>query len=440
MTSEAGVIAVTAHGQADDPMVGRREYYILLMLGLAYGFNTLDRVVMSVLIEPLKAEFAISDTQIGLLTGFAFALFNGLAVIPLGILADRVSRKNVLSACFATWSAMTAMGGLAQSFVQLMLLRITVGASEAGCSSPSLSMIADSFPPARRATATSVFYIFAPIGGMVALAVGGWLVGHYGWRITLLAAGLPGMLVAALVFFTVTEPKRGRYDAPRPKMQKRASFRDALRSITQCPALLHLVIGITLIAFFVSAITTWKIPFFLRSYGLSIQQVGPVLAILELAAIIGPLLGGALSDSLALRDKRWWCWFVAISLAVGATANLVLTGTNGLFSAIASLAIYTLALSLWFGPSYSLVQSLAPSHVRTTILATLALLTNVVGFGLGTQVMGILSDLLAPTFGHESLRYALMTLTVVGFWGAFHFILASRTLVADLAHREAAAA
>ena len=165
MTSEAGVIAVTAHGQADDPMVGRREYYILLMLGLAYGFNTLDRVVMSVLIEPLKAEFAISDTQIGLLTGFAFALFNGLAVIPLGILADRVSRKNVLSACFATWSAMTAMGGLAQSFVQLMLLRITVGASEAGCSSPSLSMIADSFPPARRATATSVFYIFAPIGG-----------------------------------------------------------------------------------------------------------------------------------------------------------------------------------------------------------------------------------------------------------------------------------
>lgn len=424
--SDAGGLAREGGALRTPFAAGRaNRYYALGLLALVYSFNTMDRTILSVLIEPIKAEFRVSDSQMGLASGLAFALFNALAALPLGLLADRGNRRNVIAACLSVWSAMTALGGMVANFPQLVATRILVAAGEAGGAPSAMSMISDIFPRSSRATAISILFLAAPVGGMIALAGGGWLAGHYGWRVTLIAAGLPGLAVALLLFLTVAEPPRGRFDGT--PAEDKPPLRTTLGFVFGSPTLRHLMAGMMLITFVLSGVGAWGPSFFVRSHGMSLQAIGPALALAHGAAFASIFLGGWVSDRLSRRDQRWWPWTVAVGLMLAAPCLLVMLLAPDPMTALIANGFYTLFLSIWYGPAFGMVQGIVPPRMRGAATALVYLLNNIVGFGLGIQLTGLLSDTLAR-LGPDSLRYALTIMVGALLWAALHFILAARTL------------
>ena len=437
MQAAANLKSNAAHGPtgSSGQGVARRiplsAWYMLFVLSLVNMFNALDKVILSMLVEPIKHEFHLSDTQMGLIAGLALAIFNAGAMVPVGMLADRVNRRNLISVCLCIWSAATALGGLATHWVQLLLSRIVVGAGEAGGGPPSLSMIADRFPPEKRTTAASLFYVTASIGGTLAVGVGGWIATHYGWRTTLIAAGVPGLALAALLFLTVREPQRGQFDQQRT--ETRASFGEVLRYMLARRSLFHLGVAICLVSFVISAIGTWAPAFFVRTHGLKLDQIGFFLSAAHVVGFFGAIGGGMLADRLALRDKRWWCWLVAIGLGCTALSILAFTMATSQTATLLAFALYTLAISFWYGPSYGTVQSLVRPHMRSTATAMLYMGGNIIGYGLGTQSVGLLSDAFKTSLGGDALRFALMPLIGVAVWAMCHFLIAARSLRHDFA-------
>ena len=291
-------------------------YMLLLLSGVSF-LNAVDKLILAILVEPVKTEFGLSDGQMGMLTGLAISVSTAIAMIPVGMLADKTNRRNLVAICLLIWSSLTALGGMAQSYLQLLVSRMLVGFGEAGGGPPALSIISDLFPRAKRATALSIFYVAAPIGHMTALAAGGWIADHYGWRATLVAAGAPGVLLATLLFCTGSEPVRGASDIDKTPTGG-AGLSEALRYILSCRSLLHLGAGITLVSFALSGLGIWAPAYLVRSHGMPLQQVGPILAVVQGAAVVGPILGATFADRLAAKDRRWWCWIVAIGVGCGA--------------------------------------------------------------------------------------------------------------------------
>lgn len=416
-------------GQGAAARIPLSAWYMLFVLSLVNMFNALDKVILSMLVEPIKHEFHLSDTQMGLIAGLALALFNAAAMVPVGMLADRVNRRNLISVCLCIWSAATALGGMATHWAQLLVSRIVVGAGEAGGGPPSLSMIADRFPPEKRTTAASLFYVTASVGGMLAVGVGGWIAAHHGWRMTLIAAGIPGVALAALLFLTVREPPRGQFDQQRG--DTRATFGEVLRYMWVRRSLFHMGIAICLVSFVISAIGTWAPAFFVRTQGLKLDQIGLFLSAAHVVGLVGSVGGGMLADRLALRDKRWWCWLVAMGLGCAALSILAFTMAVSQNATLIAFGFYTLAISFWYGPSYGTVQSLVRPHMRSTATAMLYMGGNIIGYGLGTQSVGLLSDLFKATMGADALRFALMPLIGVALWAMCHFLIAARSLRHD---------
>lgn len=422
-----------AHGAVDQPpaRIPLSAWYMLFVLALVNMFNALDKVILSMLVEPIKQEFQLSDGQMGLIAGLALAIFNAGAMVPVGILADRINRRNLICVCLCIWSAATALGGTVANWWQLLLTRIVVGAGEAGGGPPSLSMIADRFPPEKRSTAASLFYVTAPVGSILAVGVGGWIAMHYGWRMTLVMAGIPGVFLALILLLTVREPQREGSGAA--ASQVRSTFRDTIAFMWRSRSLFHLGIAICLVSFVISAISAWTPAYLIRSHGMRLDQIGFFLSIAHFAALLGAVGGGMLSDRLASRDKRWWCWLVAIGVGLAGLSLIGFTMAQTVVGALVFFGIYTLAISFWFGPSYGTVQSLVGSHMRSTTTAILYMGGNIIGYGLGTQTVGLLSDAFAPGMGPDALRYALMLLIGVALWAVVHFTIAARSLRADLA-------
>lgn len=423
--------AVAEIGPARIPL---SAWYMLFVLALVNMFNALDKMILSMLVEPIKHEFQLSDGQMGLIAGLSLAIFNAAAMVPMGMLADRVNRRNLIGLCLCIWSGATALGGIATNWVQLLISRIVVGAGEAGGGPPSLSMIADRFPPERRTTAVSLFYVTASIGSMLAVGVGGWIATHYGWRVTLLAAGAPGILLAAVLLLTVREPQRGQLDRQSAgAAAPRSSFGEVLRYMWRRRSLFHLAISICLVSFVISALAAWTPAFLVRSHGLKLDQIGLFLSLLHVGGLIGSVGGGMLADRLALRDKRWWCWLVAIGLGCTALSLVAFTTASSTNGTLVAFGLYTLAISFWYGPSYGTVQSLVRPHMRSTATAMLYMGGNIIGYGLGTQSVGLLSDAFRHTAGADALRYALMPLIGVALWAMVHFLFAARSLRDDFA-------
>ena len=409
---------------------GASPIYMLFLLSSVNFLNALDKLIMSVLVEPVKAEFGLSDSAIGMLAGLSVAVSTSIAMIPLGILADRTNRRNLIAVCLALWSTATALGGAAHTYLQLLLTRILVGVGEAGGGPPSLSMISDIFPKDRRATALSVFYMAAPVGGIAALGAGGWIGGHYGWRATLIAAAAPGLVIALILFLTGTEPARGRLDL-READSPAGLFR-ALRHIVGCRSLMHLFAGITLASLVLSAMAVWAPAFYIRTHALPVEQAGAVLAMVQATGLIGPIVSAAVADRLAARDQRWWCWISATGVGFGSLALVVFLSVPDFRAALLFNCVFTITMSIWFGPCYATVQSLTPPSLRATVTAVLYVVANIIGFGLGVQFVGAISDVLAPHAGHDSLRYSLILLGLFGGWAGGHLIFASLTIRQDL--------
>jgi predicted MFS family arabinose efflux permease len=419
----------------------RYRWYALGVLTMVYTSSHVDRQIMGILLEPIKLELGASDTQMGFLIGLTFALFYATLGMPIAMLADRSNRRNIITAAVTVWSVMTVACAYVGSFAQLVFARIGVGVGEAGSSPPSHSMVADLFSPEKRGTAMGVYALGVNFGLLIAYLAGGWMSEHWGWRTTFIAVGLPGVLIALLVYFTTVEPVRGASDRVTDPAEGEGSegdssapsFRHVVAHMWRVRSARHTVIGSTLAAFVGYGFVLWMPSFFVRSHGLSPTEVGLTLALM--AGVIGGLgtfTAGRLADYLAERDVRWRTWVVALAKAGYVPFLAAFFLIDDLTTALLVYVIPAFFGGFYLAPTFALIQSLVSLRMRALAASITLFVLNIIGMGFGPQIVGIMSDVFAPAYGKESLRMALLVLCFINLWCALHYYLAGRTLKADL--------
>lgn len=413
------------------PAAGAR--YALFVLLVVYTVNHVDRQVMHILIEPVRADLQLSDTQIGALVGAAFAIFYTLAGFPLARIADRGNRRNLISIALAVWSAMTVVSGLTRNFGQLMLARVGVGIGEAGCTPPAHSLISDYFPAKRRATALAVYALGVPIGTLFGLAFGGYLADEFGWRKAFFVVGAPGVVLALAVRLTLREPRRGQTDAGAGVEVE--PVRDVLRFMWRLKSLRHVLLGAAIQTLTLAGHGAWHASFLIRVHDLSLTQAGVALGLVAgTTGAMGTFGGGWLGDRFAARDVRWYLWWPAIGGIASIPFSCLAYVADSSAVAIALIATSVIGSHLYSAIGHAVSQSLVKPRMRAVMSAIALFAMNIVGFGVGPQLVGALSD----AFGGEAnIRYALVVVTVGLVWSSVHFVLAARTYEADLEAKHA---
>jgi predicted MFS family arabinose efflux permease len=411
----------------------RYRTYVLTMLVIVYIFNFLDRQIVTILAEPIKVDLGLSDTQIGLMSGLAFAVFYTVLGIPIARLADRANRVSIISIALVVWSGMTAVCGLAQNFLQLLAARIGVGVGEAGCSPPAHSLIADYFPPEQRASALSIYALGIPLGSILGLLAGGWIAEFYGWRAAFFLVGLPGVALAVVFKLSVREPIRGMSDALSRAPQALPPLGATIRTLLGNRTMVHIAMGGALTAFVGYGLGQWLPAFFIRTHGLGVGETATYFGlVLGVASAIGTYLGGMIADRLAPGDQRMYAWIPAAGVLIAFPFFVVALLLDQPYVAIVVLVTPYLLNSLWLGPAFGTIQNLAPMRMRALASAILLFILNIIGLGFGPLLVGVVSDLLVGVFGDQSLRYSILFSTAVYFWAGAHFLLAARSIRQDL--------
>jgi MFS family permease len=406
--------------------------YVLAMLTLVYVFNFIDRQVLLILQESIKKELHLSDTQLGLLSGFTFALFYVAFGIPIARLADRTNRRNTIAISLSLWSIMTACCGLARNFIQLLLARVGVGVGEAGGSPPAHAMISDYFPPEKRSTALSIYSSGLYLGVLIGFLSGGYLNQHMGWRTAFVVVGLPGMIFSLFFYLTVKEPTRGATDSTALSNDK-PSLREVLKHLYSTKTFVFLAIASALNVFCIYGLINWSPSFLQRLHGLTSLQTGKLLGpILGIGGGLGSFAGGWLTDRFGKEDKR-----IYLNIPAYAVLFTIPCAVGAIFLRDTTLSVICLGLcallqSVYLGPSIAVSHSLVPASMRAMTSAVFFLVINLIGQGLGPTVVGLISDLLKPQFGVESLRWALSIITVIALVSSILFFNTAKKLVADL--------
>jgi predicted MFS family arabinose efflux permease len=407
--------------------------YGLFVLTLVYAFNFLDRQILVILQEPIKVEMGLSDAQLGLLSGFSFALVYITAGIPIAYWADRSNRRNIIAAALTVWSGMTALSGLAQNYSQLLLARIGVGIGEAGGSPPSHSMISDYYPPAQRGTALAIYSTGVHLGVFLGFVAGGLIAQAYGWRIAFMAVGVPGIVLAVLLLLTVREPPRGRWESAAQAAYK-PDLKETLATLSSFRSFRYLAIAGGLTAFVGYGNGNFAPSFMVRNHGLDMGEVGIILAIFGGGGgMVGTFLGGYLADRLGVKDRRWYLWLPAIAAALALPLGFPYLLLDDTTVVIGFLFVVTILINTYLGPLLAISHTLVPPAMRSLTSAVLFFVLNIIGLGLGPLTAGLLSDAYVPYFGEDSLRYAMLSVAVLGSPAVLFFILAARHLPADLA-------
>lgn len=400
--------------------------YVLLVLLLVSTLNFIDRIVIGVLATPIKVDLGLSDTQLGLLGGTAFGIFYATLGIPIGWLADRKNRVWIMTAALSLWSALTALCGMAQSFGQLFLARVGVGVGEAGGSAPGYSLISDYFPPSQRARALAVFSFSVPIGSGLGLAIGGIIAAAIDWRVTFFSLGLFGLFLAPILRITVREPVRGIFDGyaqPAPIH----SAREVLATLIRKPAFWALSFGGGISGIAGYGLIFWMPSFIMRSFGLTLAETSMFLAALVfIGGVSGMWIGGWVVDRIGHRNRAVYGLAPAISFLL-----LLPFQIGALLAGSATIAFILLLLPealrvVWLGPGISAVQHLVPPGMRAMASAIFLLINNLIGLGLGSLLIGALSDVFAVRYGTESLRYAILVAMSFYAIAAVLFFIASR--------------
>ena len=407
MTQET---AITATATPFDGASAIRRNVALGMLFLVGTINFVDRQLLSVLVEPIRAEMQFSDTQFGLLTGLSFALFYAAMGVPVAMLADRWNRIKLIGIACVVWSGFTAACGLASNFWQLAALRFGVGAGESGGTAPSLSVIADYYPADRRPLAIGLFTLNGPFGVFVGAAFGGWAAANIGWRNAFLVIGAVGVLVAPLLIFMVREPARGQMDRSATP-DTVVPFKQTLSMFVRRRSLRMVMIGSGLAAFVSYGMLNWIPAFLMRVQGMPLTAMATWFA--PAAGItfgIGILGGGWLVSRAARKSPRAYGMIPAIATAVLVPTFIAALLADSWQLSLILMLIPMAACTAYVAPALALVQNLTPPRSRATAAAVLMLMFNIVGLGLGPLFAGIISDSLKPEFGDESLRWALMAL------------------------------
>lgn len=413
--------------------------WVLAILFLIQLFSIMDRLILSVLGDDIKHELGLSDARLGFLLGFAFAAFYSTVGIPIARLADRSSRRTVAAVSVGLWSVATAATGLASSFWQLALARVSVGVGEAGGSPPSHSMVSDFFPPERRARALGIVSAGGSAGVLAGLFVGGHLGEAIGWRATFFVVGAAGLVLAAIVRLTIREPERGRYDPPGTS-RAQPSFGYALRHMLGMRSYVHLSLAASIHSFAGYGATSWTPIFLIRVHGLDKADIANILAPLTgLASMAGILLSGFIADWLARRDVRWYMWMPALASLIALPFSYGFLLAPNLWVAFALMVPSSFLGAVYAAPTWAMAQGLARPAMRAMASAITLLLINFIGFGLGPWVVGLVNDALAPRFGSETVRYSLLIIGAFHVWAAVHNALAARTLRADLQKASAGA-
>lgn len=434
--------------------------YVILALFVVYTFNFIDRQIVAVMQEPIKAHFDLSDLQLGLLTGPAFALLYAVLGLPIAYLADRWNRVSIISIALAVWSAFTALFGLVNSYWMLFLMRVGVGIGEAGCSPPAHSLISDYVPPRKRAGALSVYSLGIPIGSVLGILITAivyrWIADYYAengapeflaaigadvaWRVTFLLIGIPGVLLAILVKLTVKEPVRGRFDGA-AQDGSRASLGDVVRALSKKSSFWYLAFAAAIASLVGYGLFPWLLSYFIREAflhdpTLSLQDALanaaiPYSFVIGGGGFVGTLAGGYLTDKFS---GKWLGAYVAIpgaALLISLPIYFVSLSIPPTWIAFLLLGIASALGSMWYGPVWAVAQNLVKPSMRAMAPAVLLFIINVIGLGMGPPAVGALSDYLREAYGDEALRYAILTIAAMIIPAAGLFLLASRSIAKD---------
>jgi len=406
----------------DAGKAAKSAWYALAVYTLMYVANNIDRSVMAIVVEPVRKEFALNDSQMGVLTGLAFALTYSIAGLPIGYLIDRVNRRNLLAGLVTVWSAFTVVCGIVSSYWGLVVARLAVGASEAGGAPAALSLISDLFPGKTRSMALSIFWSSTAIGTAVSFVIGSYVAVEYGWRAAFLIAGAPGLAIAGLLFFTTREPQRGAMDDGGGETASAPTIGETARHILARPALVHALIGVGFSAVMLSGILVWAVSFFVRTHGLELTRAGLIVG-LSVAGFgaVGSLLGGYLGD---VAYKRWGLArlpLMAAGTTLGAaSAAGAMAISSSFLAALLAFMVFEVLSRAYTAPGYNFLLSNMPAGMRGVCMSLVQSITNLVGYGLGPVIVGIVSDLTGE------LRYGIVAVSVIGAWVSAHFYWAHR--------------
>ena len=414
----------------------RGVYATLTILLVVYIFNFIDRQIVNILAEPIAQDLGLSDTQIGLMTGLAFAIFYTVLGIPIARFADRptTSRPRLIAGALAIWSAMTALCGMAGNFMQLLLARIGVGVGEAGCTPAAHSLISDIVPKERRSSALAFYALGIPAGTLLGMIIGGLLADAVGWRAAFIIVGLPGLVLALVVLFALKDPRRSK-DVPATTTAVGAGG-GSIKAIFGSPAMVLLIVAASSASFLSYGKVTWVTIFFQRTHGLTPGEVGLYFGLVNGAfGILGTWLGGWIADRYGSENRRHVLTAPAIGMLLVAPLSIIAYAMSDWVVALFTLTLPVFLGALYYGPTYSTVQGLVAPQNRAMASAVLLFCQNLIGLGLGPLLFGMLSDAIKPTAGEESVRYVLYAASLMSLIPAFFFWRCSLRLNAELDQR-----
>lgn len=416
------------------PLFCVNKKYLLALLLIIYAFNFVDRFALGLVQDAIKADLHLNDAELGLMNGLAFALFYSLMGIPIARLADRGNRVNIIALTAAVWSIMVALCGAVSTFTQLLLVRVGVGVGEAGCVPPANSLIADYFTRAERPKANALYQQGMNVSVIIAYFGAGWLNQLYGWRMMFLLVAAPGLILAVLAKLTIVEPRSSAASRTVSETDPGLTLTEVFRTLWMNHAFRHVLLGFSLWYFLGYGIVQWQPSFFIRSFGLGTGELGLYLALVYgVCGIVGTSLGGAWASRFAPDDE-------ALQLKAMAVVNVLFNGILWAFiyishdyrAALGLMAFCAVGGAMIYGPLFSIIQTLVPPRMRAVSIAIVLLCANLIGMGLGPLVVGVLSDLLVPAVGSDSLRYALLLLCPGYVWVSWHLWRASVTVKQDI--------
>ena len=415
---------------SDGQTVVRNRTLMMVALVVCYTLNFIDRQIIGILAEPIKLDLGLTDGQLGLMGGTAFALFYTFLAIPLAMLADRRDRSWIISIGLFFWSLMTAVCGLATNFWQLFLARMGVGVGEAAGVAPAYSLSSDLYPPEQRARALAIFSLGIPIGSSLGVLFGGLLAASVDWRFSFIAIGFAGVLFAPLFKWIVRDPGHGRAEeGPRGAAP---SLGAVLGTLARKPAFWLLSFGAGTASLVAYGLAFWIPSFLARSYGLELVDRSLIYAAIAFfGGATGIWFGGVLGDRLGNAHPRGYALVPAIAFAITLPAYLLAFATTDLLLSSILFLIPTALGLVWLGPVVTAVTRLVPPEMRATASALFLFINNFVGLGLGTYVIGGISDALTGRYGDEALRYSAMATSCIYALSALLMLLAARRLAQD---------
>lgn len=407
--------------------------YALAGMTAVWMLNLTDRGLMILLLQPIKEDLQLSDTQLGFLTGIAFGLFYATVGVPIGRWADRGNRITITSLAIGMWGVTVMSCLFVTNYSQLVFARVAAAVGESGCKPPTYSLVGDYFPePAERIRAMAIYLTGGPLAALVSFLLGGWLNELYGWRITFFLMGIPALILAVLVKWTIIEP-RTHATSVHVQEQPMPSMRAVLVALWGQRSCRHLCIALILLYTMGFGLAPWYAAFLMRSHGMGTRELGVWMGLIfSLGGIAGLLAGGYVASHWFTNNERSQMRMSALTVASLVPCFVSFLTLPQKYQALISLLPLIVVFNVFQGPTYTLLQRLVVDEMRATMMALVMLLVNLIGFGIGPQVVGILSDLLTPIAGSDSLRYAMLAMSFVALWSAYHFWQVGRTVREDL--------